>query len=616
MQAVPSSSADAGQFLAAEKAVPDPPFVVAVKAVYASVAKGRATPNERDMGFFLRRRAEMLVAADPSYVANDQKPGYPKLVQRLETDCALVQQFVDVKLGSGNTPGQLTGGVDPHSPAHLDLADLAKVKTSTTPSKAALNLQAYKARRLRRVHNIIWRAAGIEAALWSGTSLNLVAFEQMLDRRLRIVERMNLQVSEAHALAGGGTAWTRSGARGPWEDGFRVRLFEYPRVSLDFKPYVEQAHPAEWQSARHRYEYLPSAVRLPSPADTYWTLESRSQTALGYPTVLKFGLGAGEVFDQMFAHRDSNGQDTRLDFWRRNWAFCDHVVSALHVEALIFGLRRRDGDARKLDVVVATRPGYVQLDALFGSDASKTTVLTEQGDGRLFDNSQMKLRDLQTGDHVVFWNSPLYEILAGGDWRLENSIVMEVDSDAESGGTRLNTTRFQGHGIRELAYGKYMQEIGNLMDLDSVLAKAQALSTDASKISFTVKGTPVVRWSPLGETYPNPGAWWIRMPQIMAFRVYPKALTPAADTVGPGYVAPPILAPGEQPEAFAYFPLFEPALEGLNPWATYFARRRSEPGFKVKSLKPIRVGRTLIPGLFLKFDEEQPFDAVRPRVLP
>ena len=32
------------------------------------------------------------------------------------------------------------------------------------------------------------------------------------------------------------------------------------------------------------------------------------------------------------------------DFWNRNWVFCDHMISAIHLDALRFALLRRNRD--------------------------------------------------------------------------------------------------------------------------------------------------------------------------------------------------------------------------------------------------------------------------------
>lgn len=590
----------------------DPSVLTAAAAVYEALSKKRklnvGDKIDRHRGFFLRRRAEMLGSKHLDWVAPSQGPAYKTLSDQIESDFTAVQSYVDMKIGNGASKGQITDGTDPHSPPHLDLTDLAKVKTTTSVASAKTNAANYRQRRKNRAQNIIWRAAGIETELWDGTTLKQDAFDEILDRRLRAVERMNLQVSEASVL-GGGANWNRTGAHGPWKDGFRVRIFEYPRVSLEFKAFVELAHPREWQVAHGRYEYLPTAVRIPPPLDEHWKLDSRSDTSQGYPTILTpQGIGAAEVLDRLYAHRDGDA-DSRLDWWQRNWMFCDHVMASIHVEALVFGLRRRNGNADDFDAAVVAKSRYVQLDAVFGSDAEDNVLTT---DGKYFENSKMSQRDLQIGDHVIFWNSPIYGALVAGDWRLENTLVMDVDSDPKEGGTRINSTSFQGHGVAELTYGNYIAAIGAKMGIREI--QDQAAAADSSTKSFLFNRTPIVRWSPLGDNFSAPGAWWARVPILTMTPGDPKIVL-AGPALGPSYVPPPALKAGENPESFAYFPLFEPPLPGGSPWKTYFDKRRADPQFKPGRLRPIQIDGSVVPGLYRHFDI-QPFPALRPRVLP
>lgn len=63
-----------------------------------------------------------------------------------------------------------------------------------------------------------------------------------------------------------------------------------------------------------------------------------------------------------------------------------------------------------------------------------------------FDNIEIAEGDLQVGDHLVFYNSFVYQDVAIGEWQLENSIVMDIDSDYTTSSIQRGQIHLQGHG--------------------------------------------------------------------------------------------------------------------------------------------------------------------------
>src|SRR5262249_23915729 len=136
------------------------------------------------------------------------------------------------------------------TPTHMDLGAAAHVLT-TTSSRAATSLAAdYTRMRRYWVTAIAWRAAAISAdpsghpdALWTPSAdnrtatLNTDPMNELIDRRLRTCERMHHHVSSARALAPSARL-SGTVATGPWQDGFQIRMFEYPRVRVSFGPTI------------------------------------------------------------------------------------------------------------------------------------------------------------------------------------------------------------------------------------------------------------------------------------------------------------------------------------------------------------------------------------------
>ena len=92
----------------------------------------------------------------------------------------------------------------------------------------------YPADRVDWIAQIVWRAVALHGdVLWQQTTpspkLRTDALDEVLDRRLRVVERMACNVNTGGFLnATSERGWVVSGPNGPWSDRILVRLFDYP----------------------------------------------------------------------------------------------------------------------------------------------------------------------------------------------------------------------------------------------------------------------------------------------------------------------------------------------------------------------------------------------------
>ncbi|HEU0029476.1 MAG TPA: hypothetical protein VFQ53_02500 [Kofleriaceae bacterium] len=446
--------------------------------------------------------------------------------------------------------------------------------------------------------------------------------DELVDRRLRVIERMAFQVSNVNVL--GGRAWraaTITDGDGPWRDGFRIRPFEYPRLQKASEPIAKMVaaignaniaprgtqgvfaplpgesnvRPWRWGVNGRRLEWNmpPRGLRLPARIAGDFKVSSLDPYFL---TMRNSTRRASAIVDDMF-HVGLSDTD-REDFWERSWLMCDHAVSALLLDGLRFGLRRRTGNDDAFDRVLSdNEEGAVQLGPFAGA------LLPSY-----FQHLGLRADDLEIGDHTIFWNSHLYLALTAGDWRLEHSLVMDVDSDPTTGRIRLEGVHLQGHGIGELSYRRYQR--GILAHVKEALAEAQRLARDAgpgpngATIDYAGNAPGFVRWAPY-EQFGSPGAWWVFVPPVDRFgrserfnglRSNPKVVMDLPPLRrGAGYVSPPFTG--------LYFPLFTPRIK--HGWNGYFAKRQNDPTFKPPKLDATEVDASIIPGIFVRGVEEQ-----------
>lgn len=550
-----------------------------------------------------------------------------------QLDSLLEQKISDLKRGADKTP------------RHLDLADLAKPKTSTPKSEVRKRTLDYGKAREDRVRAIGWRAAAIHNELWKASpdgktgTLQAEALHQVIDRRLHMVERMNFQISRADVL-GGSLSFSGGGPIGPWNDGFRIRMFEYPRIPREVvkqvsvfvgeaniaaptrAPFESTDPPWRWEPGKHRliYNVGPEpGVQLALTVRSDWLVD----TGLPYFRDLRPDTGntAAVVFDRMFTPDP--------DWWGRSWLFCDHVISSLHLEALLFGLRRRDpvhGEDEFNDLVnlFPNIPGFVSIGAFVATEGSHKlgrlmAMESPDPDSTLgadpyFDNGNVNEDDLQIGDHAVFYNSHIFSFISASEWSLENSVVIDVNSDqTKAGGTYRSEMKLQGHGTSEKKYSDYLMEVVQPLDealglVRGAITTAIAADSTTTKMNWLRFKNLLVRWDPY-EHFPSPGAWWIRIlvdPGDLAkgLELYPGSIAQETSP-GPGYNPPP-------DASAVYFPLYRPKFPKF--WSGYLDARRTNQHVRLPKLEAFKADASITPGIFYG-GKAAPIPVLRPKVI-
>ena len=688
----------------------------------------------RQQLFYIRRRGLAIGALLPAWLS---APGQPDLRARLDSEYTAIDAFLTSQVGKGSTKGPLLpvlgSTAADKSPKHLDLADLAQRRTSESAGSKTVKTRASNMSwsRLIKVHGIVWRAAALHPEIWTTvpSSANktgtLVAgiLDEFLDRRLMTIERMQYQISregeerDDDFLGAGALGWRRgldkwgTSARGPWKDGFRVRVFEYPRVAgstaklqamvaptnagyiadpttnvylvhshdkaADSTTPIKDHQHWEWNSDRKtrvEWRVLHGSVsstsktkyewRIPADLHDDYTAETSDTFFIGLTP--RAGSSGHAVIDAMY-------DMTRPvdDMWQRSWLWCDQVICSLHTVSMLFGLRRRLGAAAAETLVdnlvngVGLPPGaakpYVQIRAIVGADqASTSPYLHTHTNSKHFQSTLISIDDLQMGDHAIFWNHTLYGLLARGDWRLENAIVISIDSDATTGATIKSGIRMQGHGTGVRKYGGFQEEIAGMIEGGLKAAqeevKKKVVSAPSPKpTSLKFRDAKLVEWKPYSAlvavldkvafTSGSPVAlrpWWVEIDPdkgdidggladpVEKARYVAAALPKTfAHRKAPGvtYNPPPDTSK-------VYFPLFEPRFsvlhktggnlpngdpvtEKVSGWAAYFlwnedrASLFKPPTRTPKLMDPVLMTGDLMPGLFLRPDKR--FPIIRPR---
>lgn len=410
-------------------------------------------------------------------------------------------------------------------------------------------------------------------------------------------------------------------------------------ASNKFTAYIGAA-PASATKFGYIYRVI-YAWRIPPRLRRSWRANPGNQFRID---LVPSGQTGAQAIDQVFAIQGNQKEDV----WERMWLWCDHAIAACHIEALLFALRRRfaDGEARfnKLvtgsgppDLPDGARPPYVALVNLIGAEVPVNNGhLMAHDKDRHFENTVIDVADLQVGDQLIFWNHILYSLISTGDWRLENALVMNLESEPQ-GDVRKDRILLQGHGTDIRAYARYQQKIADKLAPALHLAREQIRKTVAANPNASVipwRSTNLVRWSPYDNfqsvKYPghgnlNLGAWWVEVPLnhdlalwstvADAVKALPKAIghgTGPLAAPGSGYRPPP------NQNSAVYFPLFEPRVsinaggQKLNGWNAWLEQRRTS-NIAPRRLHVVNLSGSLVPGIFLKGDRK--IAIVRPKAL-
>jgi hypothetical protein len=598
------------------------------------------TPLGHQVRFFIRKRAERL---------HGEGVGQAQAISTISAEYPQVQQLHQSLFGWPEDPAMpffqnsdVINGL-----AHVDLADAVQFYEPARPASVTPS-DVLNARTERRKNSIciVWRAAGLEADLWKpGVDFDK-AMKELLDRRLRIVEQMNWVVNSAYdpvnmrprpdgvsvrraVAAEWDSGELHDNGSGPWHDQLR-RCFEYPEMG----GYAGLPEAIKDQQARGVANPNWSPMADGSPR---WS-GSLNATRMKPGTETAFSIAAGpEQYD--FYHVRIKSQPhfvatllslfTRTsDFWDRAWMYCDHVICALHLEALRFGRRRRLGQAGddELDAMFSSHgDGFGRFRPIVGPPSAPRPELFFGGDPYFVNE---RVPDLQVGDHVIFWNSILYSFLSDGAWTLENGVIAELTAEWDTNDPAKGV-HLAGHGEVKQSVFEFQRSLAD--GLNSVLAEFRKLVVGQAgplvDTGIRRPEAPLVRWNPTNDAFTYEGVrtdpWWVRIPYDAAYRTLDRDSTlrtlPDAIEAGANTTAPPL--PSSLAAPCAFFPLFFTTQQGK--WKQHIKRRADgwTPSAADLTLIDSKFTGPNIPALYVwtQFTPDgapskPAFDAVRPRV--
>jgi hypothetical protein len=328
-------------------------------------------------------------------------------------------------------------------------------------------------------------------------------------------------------------------------------------------------------------------------------------------------------------------------------------MAALNLEALRFGKLRREGTDTIFDALWAR----YALDDYFGvrrGVAASVNGIMKWGRTDHFENSAIPSGDLQIGDQVLFETSPVLFVLGSSNWEYSTGLVTELDSEADNT-LDLGRVRIQGFGTPDLDYGAFQLLL--LKGVDATLQNVRKYVTSefpkARLLPAVMKwGAGIVEfidfaeleilrmWNPYGDTWDDPGPWWIvmdlRHPKwsldhivdaaavLKILAKAPGGIWPFADdqlkaefrggavtiATGQGYQRPASLPESAVSSDAVLVPLFEPD----GGWISYFLAKAANPSVKVPSrLNPVRSDAAWVPGLARHAENIR---VIRPRLEP
>jgi hypothetical protein len=592
---------------------------------------------------FVNRRIYYLLDKNNGW--GGETPNYPSMTSRLTSELNAVVSFLDAKVGSSDAPGPLGGGTDSGALLHIDLGDAAKLFTTDQDGDSAVATRKadYLDKRRTAAEAIIWRAAALHHELWSGsdsattTTLNQAPMTQVLDRRLRTVERMRI---EDDGLAPNSARnWQVSSATSGWTDGFRAVAFEYPFVpvakdgsdpfsqaivaaGLSLETIPNFTHNTKLGQLRYNVSF-----RFPSSAANYWVIQPSDPRKYRVDMQLG-GQQPATILDLTVPSQWPLRDYT--DFWSRPWMFCDHMAALLHVEALRFGLLRRnnDGDA---EFNGAASAGVHLVPLVFATSAGPVAKLMDNGD-KYFEAVKLKAGDLQVGDQVIFWNDYFVRAMLRSDFGLENSIVADAADEGDS-----RSLSLEGHGMPVCTYADFAKQMYDSLNqvFDALRTRIGQAAPNTDWIPIPEFNFELLAWAPFGEKFvasdgtTETQMWWIRvklkntalgdlggnapLSQADALKVFPHSI--AIDTKRE--TPPPSGLPDHASDwqESIYIPLFVPnGVQG--GWDAYL--KNSDPETQTLAtvtLDEIKADATWIPGLYFKGANGQ-FPVFRPKVIP
>jgi hypothetical protein len=321
-----------------------------------------------------------------------------------------------------------------------------------------------KAKRKELVTTISWWAMAVHDPLQQPGKLD--DLHMIVDRRLRVAERMLYYVARRAKGRVLDFATIRPAPGGPWPDGTK-RVFEYPNVKR--KPFAAlcQADPngdcqgADMVGWSEEGDTLAHPWQVSNAARNYWNVLPPPFPG-DYPTIV-YNTGQGSGPPIVAVQKLFEGS---TDFKQRNYLACDHVLHALHIEGLVSALVNR-GQGASFNTLVTGKPAgsnWLRLSSPWNSgdkgEAFGTfgalPFIANPDESAYFEHKRIPLIDLQVGDHLIVYNHPVFDrLVENNTWRLENAVVIQV----------YPKTLLQGHGMMpETAQGMRSQMLEECRD--------------------------------------------------------------------------------------------------------------------------------------------------------
>ena len=385
-------------------------------------------------------------------------------------------------------------------------------------------------RRRRYVFGLVWSLCRNDPSLQGDDNASRERLMGHVSRRLRKIERMRYYVSVEYDRA-----WRdRDNSEGRWFDHHVMRLFEYPQVNdsarfrhiLGTPPAGTPPDAPQWKLSGNMW----ITKARPSPtASVYWDVTENDAkdfvlNAKGRANPVAAILSFFEAANpEDFADFPSNRKKGWRQFSSRTWNYCDRVIHILHLEEWLYEIFRLAGGSidnwkeptspsnTVLTAALADPtkgPDYIRV-ALVQSATNAKFVGSGSDADMGFEKKEIRVDELQLGDHLVQWNHPAYSALSDEPFRLENSLVVDFK------GTELpQGIIVQGHGMDPVSFGDMQATMIDRFNenlaiaQDDTIREVMAVATVKS-FPTTLGGQIVQRHELKNEGLAGYWAWWI-----------------------------------------------------------------------------------------------------------